>query len=301
MKIGIGLMAAALVASGVGSARAADLGMPAAMPPAPAPELRGVVEVGVMGEYLSQTDDNFSGWAPGAYISGAISGGMNGFVWGIDGYADRNTFKSDSPPDGVTSDEAPLYVGVVGGHLGIGTLDRSIGVFGSVGATPGELDEANTGYTAGIEGITDLGGTASIFGQVGYGNITTDTNGEGFHGWFGRAGAVVKLSDDFAVMADASFGYAPQDFEDIGSTQWGTFGAVGVKGAYRLPGMLGAFLTAGYEASGYTANTEDNGSAQTVKLGISIPLGGGTAADVLNPLATSVQPYRAASWAQTLD
>ena len=107
---------------------------------------------------------------------------------------------------------------------------------------------------------------------------------------------------NLAVLADASFGYAPRNFEDIGGDQWGSYAAVGIKAAHRLPTHFDAFLTTSYEGAHFTANTEDDGWSHAVKVGLSIPFGGSTtAADSLNPLGTSALPYRAASWAQTLD
>src|SRR5437879_6550244 len=99
-----------LVAGSAIGANAADLAQPAASVAPAVSEVRGVIEVGGLGEYVTQTDDTFSGWAPGAYVSAAVSGGSDGFVWGVDGFAERNNFKADFSGDGATEDEAPLYV-----------------------------------------------------------------------------------------------------------------------------------------------------------------------------------------------
>lgn len=289
MKYAISLVA---LLAAVGAANAADLIIDAPTEPAVAASgIRGVVEVGALGIYADQTDDDFAGSAAGGYAAAAIWGMSDSLVWGIDGYVEANSF-------GGLENEAPTYVGVVGGHLGFNTGSGSIGAFGSVGFAPDENDDAKAGYTVGVEGIADLGGL-SLFGQLGYGNVRVDEDDSGFTGPFVRVGALYALSDDLAVMADLSAGTS-QNFEDPDDD--GAFLAAGVKAAFALPTDFDAFLTAGYEFAHYQANTEDDGYTHAFKVGVSIPFGdGNTAATALNPLATSALPYRAASWGEALD
>lgn len=253
---------------------------------------RGVVEVGALAQFASQTDDPFEGGAGGLYASGALSGVSDSIVWGIDGVIEAKSFTD-------TSLEAPRYVAVAGAHLGFGSETGLLGGFASVGVTPDFDSEPASGYTVGVEGMVALD-TFVIFGQLGWADIRVDRDDSGFTGPFARIGAVYAFGEDFAVMADLQYGRADDGFED--SDGDGTYYSVGVRAAYALPMDFDAFLTAGYEYSYYQANTEDEGFAHTVKLGLAIPFGdGSSAASTLNPLATTSHPYRAASWGETLD
>jgi len=290
MKFGISVIA---LMTAMGAAHAADLiiDTPMVEPVAAASGLKGTIELGLLGTYADQSSWPFDGWAGGAYLGGNLWGLGDGYYWGVDGYLEGNTFEN-------TYDEAPTYVGTLGGHLGFGSSDLMLGGFASVGVAPDEDDEANAGYTAGVEGLVAFD-TVSLFGQLGYADIRTDDEDSGFTGGFARVGALFSLSDDFAVVADASYGRG-DDFEDEGD--WGSFWSAGLKAAWKLPTDFDAFLTAGYEYVDYTANTEDDAQTHTVKVGLAIPFGdSNTAADVLNPLGTSALPYRAASWGETLD
>lgn len=291
MKIAVSLIA---LLAATGFAHAADLivDTPAAVPVAVSSGLRGVIEVGVLGNHISQTDEDISEWGFGGYASAAIWGNSDGLVWGLDGYIDGNNFG--------TPDTAPTYVGVVGGHLGFDTGSGSLGGFVSVGATPDYDNEARWGYTAGVEGIAALSSGVSVFGQLGWADVRVDGDDAGFTGPFGRVGALFALSDEMAVVADLSAG-SSDDF--TGQGQKGTYWAAGVKAAFKLPADFDAFLTAGYEFAHYDGVDDgDTGDSHTIKVGLSIPFGdGNTAATTLNPLATSVLPYRAASWSETLD
>ena len=289
MKYAVSILAVLAASS---AAHAADLVVDTPMEPiSQSSGMKGVVEVGVLGQFVSQTDDSFDGWAGGGYASGALWGVADSLIWGIDAYGDANSFDS-------TGHEAATYVGALGGHLGFGGDAGMIGGFASVGVAPDYNDAPEAGYTVGIEGMTKLD-SIGLFGQLGWADIRTDGTDSGFTGPFVRAGALFALSDDMAVMVDASYGHT-NDFEDAGDE--GVFATAGVKAAFKLPTDFNAFVTAGYEYSYYQANTEDDGFSHTIKLGLSIPFGDSTtASDALNPLATSVQPYRAASWAETLD
>lgn len=292
LRLLLSVSAAALVVA-AGAANAADLIVDEApvMAPAAVSGIKGVVDVGLLATYIDQTDDPTTAWAGGAYLGASVWGLSDSFYWGIDGYLEGNTFDN-------TDEFAPTYVGTIGGHLGFGTADLMLGGFVSGGFTPNFADEAQGGYTVGVEGLAKFD-SFGLFGQLGYADIRTDDTDSGFTGGFVRAGAMFALSDDFAVLVDASYGHT-DDFEDAGDE--GTFWSAGIKGAFRLPTDFDAFLTAGYEYAAYQANTEDDGFSHTIKVGLSIPFGDSTtASDALNPLGTSALPYRAASWAETLD
>lgn len=293
MKLIVGLAASVVTLAALGGAAfAADLIVDEAPVASPAMSsgIKGVIDLGVLATFASQTDDPFDGWAGGGYVGANLWGLSDSFYWGLDGYLEANSFES-------TDEEAPNFVGTFGGHVGFGTESVRLGGFGSVGFTPNSANEAKAGYTVGVEGLAMFDGFG-ILGQLGYADVRTDDLDSGFTGAFARVGALFALSDDFAVLADASYGKTG-DFEDEGDE--GTFWSAGIKGAFRLPTDFDAFLTAGYEYQHYQANTEDDGFSHTIKLGLSIPFGDSTAVDALNPLGTSSMPYRAASWAETLD
>jgi hypothetical protein len=298
MKISL-LAGVALVAVSAGGAFAADLPSstpaPVAVAPAPAADssVRGLVEVGAL--YSNVNQPAFNGSVGGGYLDANIWGGANdAFMWGIDGTGEYNGFSN-------TGTQAPKYLGVIGAHLGYGLGSGSeIGAFGSLGSTPNAADNAQGGYTAGVEGIWDMD-PARLFGQVGYAN--TQTNGTaGFTGWFAHGGAAFSLTNDFAVMADVGYGYAPDNFGVAATGHNGSFTTAGVKVAYKLPTDFAAFVTAGYEYGYYNDQANNtNATSQTVKVGLAIPFGSDTTAvDALNPLGTYAAPYRAASFSSTL-
>jgi hypothetical protein len=298
------LAGAALVALSTSGAFAADL-LPQTPPPsavaipaeAPASSIRGLIEVGGLYNNVNQTSvtSPFNGSAGGAYVDASIWGGPNDtFMWGIDGVGEYNSFAS-------TGTQAPKYLGVVGAHLGYNTGAGSFGAFGSVGATPNATDSAQGGYTVGVEGIVNLD-PARIFGQVGYANVRTAGDTAGFTGWFAHGGVAFALTNDFAVMADAGYGYAPDNFTAAGAGRDGAFTTAGLKVAYKLPTDFDAFITAGYQFAYINDRvTTASATSHTVKVGLSIPFGSGTTAvDALNPLGTYTAPYNAASYATTL-
>lgn len=301
MRMNMSLLAGvALVALSASGAFAADLlpSTPAPAPVASAPaapdsSVRGLIEVGAL--YNNVNQPAFNGAVGGGYLDANIWGGANdAFMWGIDGTGEYNGFNN-------TGTQAPKYLGVVGAHLGYGLgAGSELGAFGSVGSTPNAGDNAQGGYTAGVEGIWNMD-PARIFGQVGYAGVRT--NGDaGFTGWFAHGGAAFSLSDDFAVMADVGYGYAPDNFGTVGSGHNGSFTTAGVKVAYKLPTDFAAYITAGYEYGYYNDQfAARNATSHTVKVGLSIPFGSGTTAvDALNPLSTYSAPYRAASFSSTL-
>ena len=290
MKFSVSVLALLLTASAV---QAADLIVEdqVVIDEVAAMGVIGVIEVGALAQYVENTSDPFDGWGWGGYLSGALWGGGDGFVGGVDIFAEGNNFE--------TANFVPTYTALLGAHAGFGGDGGMIGAFGSVGVVPDRDDESNFGYTAGIEGLAHLGGV-DIFAQVGWADIRTDEDDSGFTGAFARAGAVFALSDDFAVMADISYGQSA-DFTQPGDE--GTFLAGGAKLAFALPTDFDAFVTVAYEGAFYDAIGDgDTGVSHTAKLGISIPFAdGNSAATALNPLATSPAPYRAGSWGSALN
>ena len=209
-------------------------------------------------------------------------------IWGVDGYIDANSFGDE---------QAPNFVGVVGGHLAFGTETGLFGGFASFGLTPDNDHEVQMGLTAGIEGMTTMDNIA-LFGQLGYANIRTDGTDSGFTGPFARVGMVYALDDSMAVMVDAAYGHSI-DFEDNGDD--GDMATIGVKAAFAAPTDFTSYMTVSYEFGYWQANTEDFAQSHVIKVGLSIPFGTETAAEALNPLATPVLPYRGAAWGEELD
>jgi hypothetical protein len=292
-------IAALLVATSL--TNAADLLLDAPVivdAPASSGGLVGVVEFGALATHLDDTDGNNEGWIVGGYASAAVWGLGDSLIWGIDGYVDANNWDRDEDSD------IPTYVGVLGSHLGFNTGSGSVGVFGSLGVMHDDNDDATArwGYAVGVEGIAEVSSGLSVFGQLGYADARPDEDAddEGFTGPFGRIGALYALNDDMAIMADLSAGTSDSY---IDGDETGGFVGAGIKGAFRLPTDFDAFITAGYEFAHYSAEIDSStGTTHTVKVGLSIPFGDdSTASTALNPLATSIQPYRAAGWANVLD
>lgn len=260
----------------------------------PSYDFVGVIEVGLSGIYTENDSDPFEGSAFGAYVSGAISGGSDGFLWGIDGFLEGANFE--------TADEAPTYAALIGAHIGFGSETGRVGGFASFGAVPDNDDEGHTGYTLGVEGLATFD-TISLFGQLGWAEIDNEdstADSAGMLGPFMRIGALASFSDEFAMMADIGYGQTDH-FTD--EDEDGHYYALGVKAAFQLPTEFDAFITTGYEF-GYYADTanDESGTNHTVKLGLALPFGDSTtAASVLNPLATSPQPYRAATYGAIVD
>jgi hypothetical protein len=294
MKFAVSMLAILMATTAAASAADLIIEEPVAVDIA-APQLSGVIELGISGVYTENDSDPFEGSAAGAFISGAISGGSDGFLWGIDGLFEGAGFE--------TADEAPTYTALIGAHLGYGTDFGRIGGFASFGAAPDRNDDNQTGYTVGIEGLASFD-SFSLFGQLGWADINTDTSDDaedaaGLIGPFIRVGGLVELSDEFAVMADLGYG-TTEHFTDDDDP--GHYFAAGVKAAVQLPVDFDLYATAAYEYGYYAATGDDqSATSHTVKLGLAIPFGDTTAAGVLNPLATTAQPYRGALFGSILD
>lgn len=280
------------------SAHAADPAAPAsdAAPTA----FAGTVEVGAIGRYTSFVNrgdltDTFLGGAYGAFgvwgTLGAVRLGIDGYVEGV--MLDEIT----SFPEGMT----PEGLGVLGAHAGADIGGAYVGVFGAMGVYPeAGNEEFLTGVAAGLEAIAQVDAAFALFGRAGYAFAPTDDynptapypSHEGFIGPFAEIGATYALSDDLAVLGRLGAGYSDafdRDGRPGGYVNWGA------KLAYRLPAELNLNLVASYDGYyAYSTKEDEQNIEHTFKLGLSIPFGdSGTAVEALNPLATSVTPFRA--------
>jgi hypothetical protein len=286
---------ALLVASG--AAYAADPAAPIVDDVAATSAFSGLVEVGGIVRNATELEDGIvedETTIGGAYGAFALWGQFDNLRLGVDGYVEGMAF--DDIAENVTL--TPKGLGVLGAHVGLDLGTGYVGAFGALGVYPNRWNEETlTGYTAGLEGTVQFD-ALTLFGKIGHAfapaeDYDTSINDlEGFVGTFGEAGLVYALSDDLAVKASAGFGYSP-DFDQTGDE--GSYVNVGAKVAYRLPTEFNLNLVASYDAyRAFMDNSREETVEHTFKLGLSIPFGdGGTAASVLNPLATTVAPFRA--------
>lgn len=227
----------------------------------------------------------------GAYGAFALWSDLGTFRIGLDGYVEG--INADD-----SNDTTPIGIGVLGAHVGANLDAGYLGLFGALGVYPdGDNEELVSGYTVGVEGSAQFD-AVTAFAKAGYafapapGYDASNNDLEGFVGLFAEAGLTYALSDDLAVLGSVGFGHSDDfDFEQApgGYVSWGA------KFAYRLPTELNLNLVASYDGY-YAYSTDDDEQIveHTFKLGLSIPFGDtGTAAQALNPLATSLTPFRA--------
>ncbi len=263
-----------------------------------ASSLAGVIEVGGLVLNSAEHDDDglqYETTLGGAYASFALWGNIDQARIGFDGHIAGLVFDDTAEDNSLT----PRGVGVFGAHVGTDVDNAYVGVFGAAGIySDYSNDKLLGGYAAGVEGLVRLD-QVSLFGKLGYAYAPSedyepdDDDYEGFIGPFVEAGLVFAVSDDLALMAAGGFGYSA-NFDS--TDEPGTYATVGAKLAYRLPTELNLNLVASYDAYRVLMDGEDEDEAveHTVKFGLSIPFGtGGTAADALNPLATTTTPFRA--------
>lgn len=283
---------ALLLASG--AANAADLNAPIVDEAAVSSAFAGIVEIGGIVRNSAEYDNGdleHETTIGGAYGSFAVSGNVEGVRLGLDGYVEGMSF-DDIAENG---EFTPQALGVLGAHLGLDLESGYVGVFGAGGLYPdGDNENMVTGVAGGVEGLVQLDAVA-LFGKLGYAFAPSveyeDDYREGFVGPFVEAGLTYALSDDVAVLASVGYGHSA-DF-DV-SDEPGDVTTWGLKVAYRLPTELNLNLVASYDGYHVLMENEDEIVEHTFKIGLSIPLGdGGTAAQALNPLATSVTPFRA--------
>ena len=292
-----------LLAAGAGcmiaaSAYAADAPM-APEPPAPAGyDWVGAVEAGGLARYAAEYDGDgnldYDDIVGGAYGSFSAWSGSDSMMFGFDGYLEAVVLEGASADDDLT----PAYIGALGAHLGAAVGDGYLGAFGAVGFYPDDdVEDVLVGYAIGIEGTADAG-DATLFGRVGYALAGSDEyNGdddssdlEGMVGPFVEAGALYAVSDELAILLSAGVGYSA-DFDN--NDDPGGYAVWAAKLAYALPTDTPLNMTAAYEGF-YSMTQLDNDDAieHSLKVGLSVPFGNETAAGSLNPLATSVAPFR---------
>lgn len=261
---------------------------------------RGVVEVGALTrlaqDWDSDGDLDGEAWYPGAYASFALWGDLGTVKLGLDGYGE--ILNGDFDEDDYTN----ANIGVLGAHLGFGD-DMYAGIFGAVATYPDDDASSNYGGAAvGVEGMISLD-AATFIGRLGYAyapNRNYDEYLEGFDGLFVEGAVQYAVSDDFALEANAGFGYSGTfDTED----QAGGYVNWGVKAVYALPTEFAINLVAAYEGIATYDKVDEEESAvnHTFKLGVSIPFGGdSTASDSLNPLASPRAPFQASTLADVM-
>jgi len=286
---------ALLLASG--AANAADMNGPTGDGATTSGVLAGSVEVGGIVRYAAEYAAlglEFETTINGAYGGFALWGQFDTLRLGVDGYVESMVF--DEIAD--TASLTPGGLGVLGVHVGAEIAPAYVGTFGALGFYPdGSNTESLAGVAGGVEGLAQFG-AVTLFSKLGYAFAPSDDYDkaddkiEGFMGPFVEAGLIYALADDLAVLASVGFGHSA-DFDS--TDEPGDYAAWGLKVAYRLPTELNLNLIASYD--GYHAEMMDGDETveHTFKLGLSIPFGdGGTAAQALNPLATSLTPFRAA-------
>jgi F0F1-type ATP synthase membrane subunit c/vacuolar-type H+-ATPase subunit K len=302
MKFKFAVAAAALLA-GVGTVSAADLGVvvPEAYEPVPT-TFWGNIELGGLGRFVTYNDDEGDteeGTYAGIYGSFAAWGDLGVLRVGLDGYGEWLNLLDQEDDSDLTN----ASLAVLGAHVGAGLGQGYVGAFGALGLYPDSDDEERfTGYAVGIEGMIDLD-VATLFGKVGYANAQNEGGDEeGFFGYFVEGGAIFSLSDQFAVQVSAGYGYSdPFDTVDDGPED-GYYATWGAKVAYNLGTEMNLNLVASYEGmlAQDLVDDEENVIDHTVKLGLSIPFGGGGAASALNPLASPTAPFRASVLADVM-
>lgn len=255
------------------------------------PGWRGNVEIGGLGRYVISNEDGLDfhvedGFT-GVYGAADFWADTGSFKLGLDGYVEWLGFNEDD------EDLIGTLTSIVGLHAGVDLDGSYVGAFGALAMYPNADDEEfYLGGAVGIEATADLG-DAQVFGRLGWAEAPNeDYDGlEGYHGPFVEGGATYALSDELAVLGKAGYGYATTlDGED----EDGYYVNWGAKVAYQ-PGDLGLAFVASYEGLRSTDLVDDEEWVEdhTVKLGISVPLGGGTAVDALKPLASPSAPFRA--------
>lgn len=229
----------------------------------------------------------------GAYGAFALWGNLDTIRLGLDGYVEGMAFDDIAEDNSLT----PIGLATLGAHVGLDLDSGYVGVFGAAGIYPdGGNEERVTGIAGGVEGLVQLD-AIGLFGKAGYAFAPSDEYDadagdlEGFAGPFVEAGLTYALSDDFAVLGRVGYGHSANfDVED----EPGAYTSWGVKVAYRLPTEFNLNIVASYDGYRVLMDNEDETVEHTFKLGLSIPFGdGGTAAQALNPLATTVTPFRA--------
>ena len=267
-------------------------------------ENSGIMSFGASYGYADQTDDPYDGWKPGTFGSASLlMEGNQGTTLRLDLVGEASRFNTD--------EQAPSAVIVIGAHWLHQVDAATIGAFVGFGGQSSD-DDSRGGWTAGLETEFPVFDNSALFGQVGHADASYTGNcsgcvTEGFKGLYGRAGIRRAASDNRLFQAEFGYGKSPDFFEDgdDGSgDDWGEYynwGAEFLVRGNRLP----VIWRIGYEGGEYTANTEDDGTIHSIKLGFVVPFGDRTGKAQLHQAANSLKmplgPFRAAAWSETLD
>ena len=291
MKLNLILVTGILAMAGTSSlALATDL-----QPENPA-FLSGAFEIGAWLNSYSQTDGPDTATLFGGYASAFANASLTDAVTlGVD--IQGELLPTVAVP---FKDHTASLEGAIGANLVYHSNPINFGVFGAIGKTNSQPSDDGLGFMGGGVFGLDVSEDTLLYTQVGYADIRVDQTDSGFSGWFADGGVIHAFSDQFAVRVAGAYGYAPIGYED--TNDWGSFWDVGIKGAYALSDTSPIFITASYNYSQFTANTEDDGHEHNFKLGLSIGFGGTQKAkDTFNPYGTPLLPFRSAAYGEVLD
>ena len=269
---------------------------PAPMPATMAPESAFSGGVGLKFGQMSfeQSDDSVDESDLNVFaLNGYLRYDWN--AWSV--FADVNSVRRDIGDEDF-DEFAPEGAMSYGLHAG-----RTFGSFYAgafVGQNRFQGDDADvfgdyvSGELYGLETEYRFNEAGAVFAQVGRADMVGDDGDVAFDGNFYRVGASYQFAN-FGVAVDYEAGNSPDIFEDEGDGG-GDYKAYSIEGSYEVrPNLTASF---GYERMDITANTEDDGSEDTITLGLAFAFGPKT--DRHN-LTTTYKPGLAAAWAETLD
>lgn len=231
--------------------------------------------------------------------------GLSGFSFKGHVRADWNAWSAFADLNSVTRDIGnedfddflPEGATAYGLHVGRNFGPLYFGGFYGQNRFQGSDASSDNGYVSGdlygLEAEYQFARTGALFGQYGVAEMVGDEGDTAFDGNFHRLGASYGFGR-FGVVADYEKGRSDDIFEDSGD--WGEYEAYGIEASYQFSPSL--IATIGYETTTFTANTEDEGTENTISVGLTVPFG---AAGSRNNLTTTYRPGLAAAWAETLD
>ena len=195
--------------------------------------------------------------------------------------------------------DGPKGSGALGVHLGTDFMGNAfVGGFAAVGVFEGYNDHDYMympGYIVGVEGTMPIG-TATGFGQLGYGHLIGDPGDNEFKGPIGRIGAGFDLSNSMSLVVDAEGGYSFDCFTDCGD-QPGYYGSIGADLERQFADGFAAIVGVEFLAI-HDEKDPDTGTEINAHIGISKSFGGARGQDLL---ATPMGAFKAAGWMEPLD
>jgi hypothetical protein len=287
MKFKLSLIAAALAVSGSAVA---------------APNISGQLELNIMGNRYSNNyeyDGGYSnsGTLPGIGATGLVSFGLSDSTRIVVQQQSEYLFNDDSNDmEGgpYLPFNTPTQVNLLTARLEQDFSIATVALFGGIGSTHHYFDDG-VGNVWGASAMLNLHPAASVYLTLGKADIRIDGDNSGFTGTFGEVGGVFTVADAFAIKPYYGYGKASDGFTyDNESGKYRTFG---VKASYKL-GSGSSYLTAGYEDTKYDSENENTGNDKRFTLGVAIPFGSQpkTHVQILNPMSTSLTPFKAASY-----